>query len=148
MRKTIAIFAAMLNTAVLSGCGTMDAYSQGYHDTRPYAGVQLDLASIHAYCASAEQAQLAPWAPMTPYDCYVDAVYTAIDIPFSAAADTLLLPFTVPYTLVQAHPGMTLRGPPGAATKPAEISPGNAKACDVAELKLPITYCTFDPPGQ
>lgn len=98
---------------------------------RPDGGVVTDSQCVNEHCENAAKAGRGEW-PMPPLFWYMHAAVHACDLPFSAVTDTLLLPITVPYTLLSPQ---ALTGFPNA--KP--INPPDGPV-----LNLPITASRFD----
>jgi uncharacterized protein YceK len=73
--KPVAVVGAMLAAAAISGCATIGTLSEDETKNKIYSGTirHAELACAHAVC---------------------------LDLPFSLAADTLLLPVTVPWSAV------------------------------------------------
>ncbi len=101
---------ALLATLALSGCGTFHNLNDG---GRIYGGVQTDLAVAGLLTAGALQDDQEAWA--RAYCLTLGAATLAVDMPLSAAADTLTLPLTC---LVTYH---RLTAPPPASNA---LSPG------------------------
>ena len=111
MKAGISSLAALLTAATLSGCGTLQCCTADDQEVWPvYGGVQRDAATVGAYLDHARDAERQAAAAQRdgrlvigspPGFWYGQAVMAALDVPLSAAADTLLLPVTVTYSVAQ-----------------------------------------------
>jgi uncharacterized protein YceK len=91
----------LLACAALGGCGTIAncVNCDKAESLSPYAATKRDCESI--------KYQLGP----APKFCWpADLVCSACDLPFSAVADTLLLPFTATWTMWHVRPLSEIRG--------------------------------------
>jgi uncharacterized protein YceK len=98
MIRPVAVLALLVSCAVVSGCCTLASVCDDREDSNgqlPYGGT--------ARCVSAMQHTLFDEIFIAiPNSRAVCFAFQVCDLPLSAAADTLLLPLTVPYTLAHA----------------------------------------------
>jgi uncharacterized protein YceK len=93
MKAGITAAVALLATTTFSGCGTLKCCSADDQETWPiYGGVAFDIQNIQSIANQATPESRPPQWP------FVIAA-RACDLPLSAAADTLLLPITVTYSV-------------------------------------------------
>jgi len=98
MRRASHAAALAFALAILSGCGTIANFGgKGWQNTQIYGGVLRDVKSAQDFIATN------PIAPETDIQKDVGTVVgvgiIGLDIPFSAIADTLTLPITIPAVL-------------------------------------------------
>jgi uncharacterized protein YceK len=92
MRRT-AVLVALAVLPSLTGCGTM--FNMG-HNRQVYGGVRLDAAAEAGLVDKGVGLILSPEPdPFSPGACFWFAGWTLLDLPLSAAADTVTLPFTI-----------------------------------------------------
>jgi len=105
MKAAIAFLVALLAIATLSGCGTMRSCSADEQEAWPiYGGVAQDLRLIEDTITQAFPSDDDPQTkndPAPPTLWPVAVAVRACDLPLSAAADTLLLPITVTYSIAR-----------------------------------------------
>ncbi len=104
MKPAIVSIGALLAMTALSGCGTLQCCSADDVETWPiYGGVAYDLKQIEDTAVGAPPRQGRPDAKSdrgAPPPWQI-AITRACDLPLSAAADTLLLPVTVTYSVAK-----------------------------------------------
>lgn len=97
MRRALLLVAGFGLIATLSGCGTLECCSADDMEAWPiYGGVAHDLKDIQDTVVEAQNDRTPP--PTWPV---VITVARVVDLPLSAAADTLLLPVTVTYSVAK-----------------------------------------------
>jgi uncharacterized protein YceK len=104
MRTRAGAWLAPLLFCAVAGCGTFgDSVRWWRPESRPesfhvYGGVQFDLEAIKGCLAASKSADQGGKG-----DCggeyQLGAIAMALDVPFSAVADTVLLPATLPISL-------------------------------------------------
>lgn len=99
MVRAAFVVTLLLITVALSGCGTMASvcmYDPAEGGKRPYGGT--------THCVEAMKHTIFDdhflAIPNSRALCFA---FQACDLPLSLAADTVALPFTVPYTLINNH---------------------------------------------
>lgn len=113
-------FLALGLTVALSGCGTLldhTEFGPSHVSERVYGGVRYDAEVIRSGVAT---------APDTPWEWAARILWLPFfvaDVPVSAAADTLLLPISVPIS-VRDHVDRTKGDPaPSGSQSPPPASP-------------------------
>lgn len=102
-RTTLGRLACITVSLLFAGCASIVSVT-GSRDPSPYSGVRLDCQEI-SHC---REYWSPPWLLVT-----IDT----IDLPLSACADTILLPYTIPHTgestnmSVDAESGNMKQGP-------------------------------------
>ena len=111
MRKWPARLLLLLSTLYAAGCGTLGntiGIRYPSEHLRVYGGVQLDVEQTQESVAKAKDAK----TTNERVEACVGLFISTVDMPFSAVADTLTLPFTIPEAIERArHPEQVYGGP-------------------------------------
>lgn len=119
-----------------SGCGTVNSFANGCPGT--YAGVRQDLALLEAYGQPDAVAPEVPLGVDGSLGDLWDRVFVSFDVPLSALADSLALPYTATANPAQAFPTALGCGPARARVARGEASAPSTRETSFRSQGTPL----------